>query len=50
VKFKNETDVAHPEITNGIPKVEINTDDTAEKVSIPVTVKTDNGIKIGFQV
>jgi len=51
VKFKDETDVAHPEITNGIPKVEINTDDTSNKdIAIPVSIKTDNGVKIGFQV
>jgi hypothetical protein len=50
VKFKDETDVAHPEITNGIPKVEINTDDEAKDVVIPVMVPKESGIKIGFEV
>jgi hypothetical protein len=52
VKFKHETDVAHPEITNGIPKIEINTEEKLEQeeVVIPVAVKTDTGVKIGFQV
>ena len=52
LKFKHETDVAHPEITNGIPKVEINETDTSksEVVAIPVTVKTESGVKIGFEV
>lgn len=51
LKFKDETDVSHPEITNGIPKIEINTADTTKKeeVAIPVPVKTESGIKIGLQ-
>lgn len=51
MKFKHEIEVAHPEITNGIPKIEINTDDTTKKeeVAIPVPVKTESGIKIGLQ-
>lgn len=50
MKFKDETDVAHPEITNGIPKVEINTDDEAKEVIIPVAVPKEGGIKIGFEI
>ena len=52
IKFKHETDVAHPEITNGIPKVEINTDViyTPKEVIIPVAVKTNAGVKVGFEV
>lgn len=51
-KFKHETEVAHPEITNGIPKVEINTTDTSKNdVMVPVAVKTESGgIRIGFEV
>lgn len=50
-KFKDETDVAHPEITNGIPRVIINnTDTTKSEVMIPVSVKTESGVKIGFEV
>jgi len=52
MKFKHETDVAHPEITNGIPKVEINTADTSKNdVMIPVAMKTETGgVRIGFEV
>lgn len=51
LKFKHETDVAHPEITNGIPKVEINTDEEIPKQEIitPVQVKVDGGVKVGLQ-
>lgn len=53
-KFKHEVDVAHPEITNGIPKVEINTDDGVTRqqpAPTPVPVKTETGaIKIGIEL
>lgn len=51
-KFKDDQGVAHPEITNGIPKVEINTDDTSKKeaAATPVKFKTESGIRIGIEV
>jgi hypothetical protein len=51
-KFKDDKDIAHPEITNGIPRVEINDAEPQQEqqVSIPVQVKTTSGIKIGFEV
>lgn len=49
-RFGSETDVAHPEITNGIPRVEINTDDYLKEVNLPGAVPTQERSKIGFQV
>ena len=46
--FKNSTDVSHPEITNGIHKLEINTvDDTV--VNVPVIQEKSN-IKVSLVV
>jgi hypothetical protein len=46
--FKNSTDISHPEITNGIHKLEINTvDDTV--VNVPV-LQEKSGVKISLSV
>lgn len=52
IKFRDATDVAHPEITNGVHKIEINTMDTSiqEIPPTPVKIETKSGIKIGFEV
>jgi hypothetical protein len=51
-KFKHEVDVAHPEITNGIPKVVINMDEPAPKKEtvFPVQHKTESGVKLALNV
>lgn len=51
-KFRDATDVAHPEITNGIHKIEVNTMDTAIQAAppTPIKIETKSGIKIGFEV
>lgn len=51
-KFRDANDVAHPEITNGIHKIEVNTMDTAIPAAppTPIKIETKNGIKIGFEV
>lgn len=51
-KFKDAKDVAHPEITNGIHKIEINTEETVIPVAppTPIEIETKSGVKIGFEV
>ena len=49
-RFMNpDEDVAHPEITNGIPKIHINTDDYMKQVELPGVVPQEK-TKIGFHV
>lgn len=51
-KFKDAKDVAHPEITNGIHKIEINTEDTTIPMAppTPIEIETKSGVRIGFEV
>lgn len=51
-KFKHEVDVAHPEITNGIPKVVINMDEPAPKKEtvFPVHHVSETGVKLALSV
>ena len=46
--YSKQSEVAHPEITNGIPKIEINVTDGQN--STPVKVETKSGVKVGFEV